>query len=169
MRKHECGLVQLRCKIVGYHNDERFEYQDQESSCGSMYVHPDGDPGLFWWSDGNGGCFCNRAKYVGVGGDVPCGSGEVLIDYIAPIEGVGDYHVLALGESERLFTIESDPRRGEEDGFLAVLCEGVETPVDLDDKPLWGGWSSGSGGSIQTCSLSEYYKMVAGEVTGDDT
>jgi hypothetical protein len=71
------GRVRCRARIRGRYQGKDFDWIDPETSKGSQFIQKDGDPSTAWWIEGNMGCDCNRAEFVGKK-DLPCGT-EICI------------------------------------------------------------------------------------------
>ena len=89
------GRKRCRVKITGTYKGEPWEYTDPPSHPGSQFIWPDGDNSSYWWSEGNMGCDCNRARFAGVEKE-DCG-GDICIDSIVPLDP--DLPALHLNES----------------------------------------------------------------------
>lgn len=95
-RKRTGGLIQCRAIIRGSYKGQPFEYIDPEGDEGSQFIHPDGDPSEYWWTEGNMSCDCTRVKFLGATpkthpelfgpeGDELCGE-SIVIDSVTPLD-----------------------------------------------------------------------------------
>ena len=99
-KQSEDGRIQCRVKITGTYRGSPWEFIDPEDSDGSQFIDADGDPSSFWWTEGNFGCDCNRAKFLpeawGVEDD--CGT-LIKMDKIEPIDKELAQYTLELNET----------------------------------------------------------------------
>lgn len=78
------GRINCRVKITGTYLGKTFTYTDPEGTDGSPYYWPDGDPSIYWWSEGNFSCDCNRCEFIGIK-NMECGD-LIFIDRIEPVD-----------------------------------------------------------------------------------